>query len=97
MGNYQKKKESAKVHNTTNDIVNNLLYIGTCECSGELFMYLKSKEENIYNIYCSKCENKKDFRQIDKESIRLLFTPSSILNTLIEAYGKDVIEKTYEE
>jgi hypothetical protein len=96
MGNYLKKKNNAKTHNSSLEIINNLLYVGQCECGGELFMYLKSQEENIYNIYCSKCVNRLNFKHIDEyDQIHLFFLPSAILNTLKQTYGEEVIERTY--
>jgi hypothetical protein len=104
MGNNYKKKSEANVHNTTLEIVNSLLYIGKCknkqcECPGELFMFLKSTPQNMYNIYCTKCECWKDFRKIDDYSseIQLMFLPSDILRTLKEYYGEDLIKQTYGE
>jgi hypothetical protein len=97
MGNYQKKKKAAKVHNSILEFANNLLYIGQCECGGELLMYMKSNEENIYKIYCNKCDKKFDFREIENydKNFQLFFLPSQILNTLKTNYGEDIIERTY--
>jgi len=97
--NRQKKKSNANVHNTTNEIAQSMLPIGQCnqnpeECDGNLFMFLQSKEENIFNIYCTECEKIKDFKKIDDEkNVKLYFTPKQIMETLIQNYGEDIIDK----
>jgi len=93
-----RRKEEAIVHNTTLDYAANLFPIGECSCSGELMMYLASKEENMYNIYCSKCELIRDFRKIDTDKkIKLLYPLASILDMLVKTYGEDLIEETQYE
>lgn len=85
------------MHNTTLEMAGNLMPIGQCECEGDMFMYLKSQPENIYNIYCTKCKEVKDFRKIDTYSnLKLTFNPSDILRQLNESYSEELIRDTYD-
>jgi hypothetical protein len=97
MGNYQKKKQAAVIHNTSMEISKNLLYIGECECKGNLFMYLSSQEENMFKIYCTSCEKVLDFRKIDEyENLKLFFSIRDIISTLEKSYGPELMEKINE-
>jgi len=86
------KKREAQIHNNTMEIASNMFPLGKCNCEkGEMFMYLKSSEENMFNIYCSECEDIKDFRKVDTfQGLNLWYPPSQILQTLIETYGEQV-------
>jgi len=99
MSNRLKKKEAAAAHNNTMEIVENMLPLGQCDCelNGDMFMYLKSEKDNIWNIYCTQCTEKKDFRKIDEyKNVKLFYPPSDIMNTLVNTYGEDVIVETQE-
>jgi len=95
MSNILKKKHNANVHNQTMDISTHIFSIGQCACEkGELFLYLKSNEENIFNIYCTNCDAKRDFRKLDVyEDLKLLYPPSAILKTLTDVYGEEACQK----
>ena len=91
----RRRKDEAAIHNTTMDIAKHILAIGQCTCSGDIFLYLKSEEDNIYNIYCTNCELKRDFRTLDEDKeVKLYFSLSDILYQLVETYGEETISKT---
>jgi len=98
MNNRQKKKEGARVHNNTMDIATNIFPVGACSCEkGELFMYLASNPENIFNIYCTNCIVRRNLNIIDQYTdIKLFYNPSLILKTLVDTYGEEQINKLWE-
>jgi len=93
--NRQKKKEAATIHNNTMSIAENLFPIGhNTANNGDLFMYLKSNEENIFNVYNTESEDILDLRKIDEnKDVKLFFGPSAIMKTLAESYGEDTIDR----
>lgn len=96
MGNNLKKKTEAKIHNTVNEIAENILQIGECRCEkkGMLFMYLKSSDENIFKYYCTECTEVGDIREpLDKDKI--YFGPQQILNTLSNYYTEEKIQSLF--
>ena len=97
VSNRQRKKQAANIHNSSIEIAQNIMPIGQCTCNSDMFMYLKSEKENIYNIYCTGCELKRNFLKIENEKdIKLYFMPSQIMFELAKTYGEDVILETQE-
>ena len=94
VNNRQRKKSEATIHNQTMDIATHIFPLGLCDCQeGDLFMYLKSEDQNIFNIYCTKCEIVKSFKNIDEyKDIKLMYPPSAILRTLTDNYGEKKME-----
>lgn len=101
MGNNQKKKEAAAVHNFVLDVGENTLYIGRCGyCSNEegqgglLAVYLKSRPENMTKYYCMECSHTGDLRDIDKKD-SFLFPLVDIVGEVARHYDADVFDKHY--
>ena len=97
MGNSARKREMAKVHNSTMEIAENLLFIGhcgSCEKKGPLAMYLKSEEQNICNYYCLECGKVATIKNIDKKD-SFLFPMIDIVHEVAKHYDPDVFDKVY--
>jgi hypothetical protein len=98
MGNYKAKKEAAEEHNTTKEVVDNLFPMGVCSCGSNLFMYLNSSDENIYNIYCDNpggCGISDIRDPVDGD--RYFWSPQDIVDELAKRYGSERIAATFEQ
>lgn len=92
ISNSKKKKMNAQVHNTTNEILENILPIGKCTCEGTLFMYLKSEDQNILNIYCDKCDIIRKCSD-DLPDDMFFITPVMQMEVLKKVYGDEKLSQ----
>ena len=81
------------------EIKENILPIGTCgKCNKTIFMFLKSRKENISKYYCENqnCKEPGDLSNPGKGDI-FFFPPNDIVKVLIDTYGKDAEDIFSEE
>ena len=85
------KKNKALAHNILAEANKNIFPVGSCTCGGSLFLYLQSKDENIKNIYCDKCDIVYDAFN-PKDGPIFFVSPLKQVEVLKDAYGVEKIE-----
>jgi coenzyme F420-reducing hydrogenase gamma subunit len=88
----KQKKMEALVHNTVMETAENIFCVGSCTCGGNLFLYLRSQDENIQNIYCDKCDNILN-AFLPKQGPLFFISPLQQVEVLAKIYGSEKIEK----
>lgn len=77
-------------------IAKSIFPIGSCSCGGTLFLYLDSKPENRFTIYCTDCNRTYDVRY-PKEGPIFFVKPGMQMKVLEEAYGAEEIRRLLDE
>jgi hypothetical protein len=99
MGNYSEKKVAAEVHNTQRETMQSMVPVGACLCGGTLYMYLKSEDSNIFNVYCTHNDcGVTDIRHPHDGDVYFKPGPKGVIDSLlVDAYGRDKIEALFEQ
>lgn len=96
MSNRQIKKERARVHNLSIELSQSIFPVGSCNCGGTLFLYLKSEDENVFKIRCTKCDDELDVR-FPRDDVSYILTPQKQMDLLVEAYGEERVSRLVNE
>jgi hypothetical protein len=98
MGNSRKKKSEALIHNASFDLAEGMAPVGACVCGrGTLFMYLKSDDANVFNVYCTnpRC----GVTDIRKPNLGDVYAQGvhAVIEFLKESYGAEKIDALWDQ
>lgn len=98
------RETEKKGKKASNPMMENLGYVGTCRCGAPLMIYLESRPENLFNVYCTQCGSVSDVRKPKKGDFYETDTahgyenPIKLLCHMYKTYkGRDITDEEIEK